>query len=719
MLFINCFRNFSKFRLVLYWRYYCCCFLVPFQLFSQHVRITAPVAQKVPFKITINGETRLDNYYWFKNRDKSEVINYLKEENEYALKNGFDTSLVAKQIISEFDKTIYKKANVPSLVSADSVHNGFTIIDLNKDKKGSYPFLCKRDLGSQKVDSLVNIDLIAKKFKYFKYYLSYNSDYSSMAFLVDTNGTELYSCTFLNLLYSKWYKERIPRMTNYCEWADDGSSFLYGTVDSVNLRWNRIQLHKLGKLVAEDKLIYEEQNQTCNTYITKDESKKLLLINSENRNTSFQQYLDASGPEKPLKKVSSFEDGVIIKINAYQNNIYILTNYKAPNFRILKTSIEHPSKIEECKDLISESDTTVIEHFHVVGNFLITEERKWGLPAIHVYNLFKGTNHYIHFPEANFSVSLRPILQESQNVEITYSSFNRPPETIIYSLKDETQTKYSYTLTDTSFFKPENYELKMIYVLSSDNVKIPITLFYKKSIQIDKNTPLLLEAYGSFSKVINTGFDYSIIPLVNRGFIYAIAHVRGGGEFGENWHKQGRGNNKKKSVQDFIRCSEFLIKNSYTNSDKLFITGGSAGALVIASAAVLKPELYKALAIRVPFLDLITTMADSTLPGTKVDFGEFGNPYEKKIYKTMLSYSPYDNIRRKQFPSMLIRSSFNDTRVMYWEATKFVAKIREHQQLKTNKILLQTDLEGGHYRRNFRKEYAGNYAFFISLLNNY
>lgn len=460
----------------------------------------------------------------------------------------------------------------------------------------------------------------------------------------------------------------------------------------------------------------KKKNQTCHTFITRDETKKLLLVNSENHSISFQQYLDASNPEEPLKKICSFDDSISVKINAYQNDIYILTNYKAPNFRILKTSIEHPSKIEECINVISESDTVVIQNLHVVGNFLITEERKLGLPAIHVYNLLKGTDHYIHFPDVNFSVYLNAISQESQNIQITYSSFKKPPETIIHSLKDETETKYSYSLTDTSFFKPENYELKMIYALSSDNVKIPITLFYKKSLQTNKNTPLLLEAYGSYASNINAGFNYLLLPLVNRGFIYAIAHVRGGGEYGKSWHKQGMGYNKKKSVQDFIQCSEFLIKNNYTNSDKLFIAGGSAGGLVIGSAAVLQPNLYKALAIRVPFLDLITTMADSTLPGVKVEIDEFGNPYDKRIYKRMMSYSPYDNIQNKKFPSMLIRSSYNDTRVMYWEAAKFVAKIRDHQQLKTNKIILHTDMEGGHYRRNFKMEHAGNYAFFLSLL---
>lgn len=257
--------GFPKFQSIVY----CCVFFfIPQQLFSQ-IQNTPPVANKIPFKISINGEVRIDNYYWLKNKDSTAVINHLKKENEYANKNDYDTMVVAKQIISEFKKYFYKQANVPSLMPLDSIHNGFMIIDINKNNKSTYPFLCKRNLSTNKLDSLINIDSIARKYKYFNYKISYNSYYSAAAFLIDTSGAESYSCTFLNLLTSEWYKEKIPRITNYCEWADNVLSFLYVTVDSFNLRWNKIHLHKLGNLIVEDKLIYEEKKPNLSYFYYK------------------------------------------------------------------------------------------------------------------------------------------------------------------------------------------------------------------------------------------------------------------------------------------------------------------------------------------------------------------------------------------------------------------------------------------------------------------
>ena len=671
-----------------------------------------PEAREKPYEIKINGNSRIDNYYWLKEKGNEDVISYLKEENLYAGYNISDTTTLAQKLAKEFSQDYY---TFPDLThsATDSVHNGIILFD--KNKKGKYPLIFKKNIHSTIADSIIDINSLAFGHKYFDYRIKYSPDYKTLAYMIDTVGNELYYCRFINIINGKEYPETINNITSYCEWSTDGYIFCYVTVNASDLRWDKIHSHKVGKKVINDKLIYFEQNPNCLTYITKDETKKLLIINSESRNSSAEQYLEASKPNSSLKKIHPFSNGLIFKIKPFGSDIYIMTNYKAPNFRILKTSLNAPLSLDNCIEVVAPSNDVSIEDFHISKNFLILEERKQGISSIRVFNLSTGSFNYIKFPDSNYSIYLNDIVPFSDTLEINYSSPITPKLLIKYSLSTNQEKVIKFSLVDTSIFNPENYKLEIIYCKTSDSVNIPITLFYKKTLLRDGNNPILMRAYGAYGTSEDIGFSSSTLSLVNRGFIYAVAHVRGGGEYGEYWHEQGSKLKKKNSINDFISCSDYLIKNKYTSPKLFFISGGSAGGITIGGAIVFHPEYYRGCILRVPFLDVITTMADSTLPNVKIEYEEWGNPYKEVEYQKMLSYSPYDNIKDSNFPSVLIRSSYNDSRVMYWEAAKFTAKLTKHQQLKNNKILLLTDMNGGHLKRNFIKETAEDYEYFLKL----
>lgn len=688
-------------------------FCLSFAINLSGQEIQPPIPNKIPHEVNINGNIRIDNYYWLKEKDSSRVIQHLIDENKYANANVLDTSVLAKKLLNELSQEYF---NPPYIAprQTDSVHNGIILFNKN-GTSNKYPYICKRFPGTLYAYPLLDLDSLSKGHKYFDYKLKYSPDYKILAYLIDTSGAELYYCNFINVITGKPYNEAINNITSYCEWANDNLSFLYVTVNPVDLRWEKINLHELGNRVQKDKIVYYEKNPNCHTYVTKDETNRLLIINSESRNGFSQQYIDALKPNDKLKSIHPFVSGLIFNIKPFANKIYILTNYKALNFRILETSLSAPASLDSCKEILSSGKDGFIQDFHLCSNFLIIEERKQGIPAISIFNLLTGNKNYIDFPDANYSIYLNDIIFNSDTIEINYSSPVTPKLIIKYCLKNGSKKNYSYSLTDTSIYNPTNYILKVVYSQGTDGIKVPITLFYKKALLLNGNNPLLMEGYGAYGSCQDVGFSSFSLSLVNRGFVYAIAHIRGGGEFGESWHEQGSGLNKKNAVDDFINCSKYLIQKGYTSPNNFFITGGSAGGVIVGGAIVFHPELYRAALLRVPFLDVVTTMSDSTLPGVKIENEEWGDPTYKDKYDYMLSYSPYDNIQFKNFPSVFIRSSYNDSRVMYWEAAKFTAKLREHQQLKGNKILLLTNMNGGHLRRNFMNETAGDYAYLLNI----
>ena len=562
----------------------------------------------------------------------------------------------------------------------------------------------------------MDINIFAKTHTYFDYTLKYSPDYKLLAIIYDTSGNESYQCTFFNCINGKKLGF-IPSMTNSYEWSTDNKSFIYVTADSVDLRWDKIRIHEIGEKKKHDQILYVEPNVNCNVFVTKDESNTLLLINSETRTGSSQQFLLANKPYEKLKTIQAFTNDVTFSVQPYGNFIYILTNFKANNFKILKTSLKKPENLSNCQEAFVFDSLIITDNFHICGDYMILEQRERGHQTIKIINLQTKETNMIHFPDEMYRVDLLNIDFNTKTIELNYASPISPQIIINYALKTRKQESFSYKLTDKQLFNPDDYVLRMIHAPANDGSMIPITIFYKKNVTLDGSTPLLIEAYGAYGKKNDLGFNKYLLPLVNRGFIYAFAHVRGGGELGQEWYDKGRRLYKKNATTDLINCSEYLIQKKYTSANKLFVAGGSAGGTVVGGAITLRPDLYRGAFLRAPFLDVITTMADSTLPGVKIEYEEWGNPHFQKDYEAMQSYSPYDNITFKKFPFVLIRSSYNDSRVMYWEQAKYIAKLREHQLDLQNKFFLVTDMNAGHLRTNFSSERAKDYSFMIYLMS--
>lgn len=681
--------------------------------FGQDLKFPPP-ALKIPKLLNIKGNLRIDNYYWLKNKDSINVLEYLNAENNYAKESLLEIDTLTKKIRNEFTKDyiIPRKVNKDK---TDSIYNGI-IISYKRKLGARYPTVYKRKISSFVYDSLIDINAIATGHKYFLYKLTYSPDRKIMTIVYDTTGNELYQCDFIDIKSGKKLNESLKNITDHYEWSTRRQCFFYITTDSLDSRWSTIKMHKIGTAISQDPIVYFEKNTGCNVYITKDETEKLLLFNSDGRSGFAQQYIEVNKPFSKIQKIQAYSDQIIFVIKPYRNSIYILTNYKAKTYRILKTSLKRPDDLDNCQEIIPANSKVIIENFYLLNDFLIIQERINGLPAVRTFNLKNEKINNINFSESTYSVELNIANSSKDTLEIKYSSPIEPQIIIHFNLKTNAQTISSYKTSDTLLFNTKNYVVKRVFSKSTDGSEIPITLFYRNNIKLNHQNPLLLEAYGAYGHIEEDGFNRFLIPLVDRGFIYGSAHVRGGGEFGEEWYEQGRNIKKKNSIEDFISCSEYLIEKGYTSPNKLFITGGSAGGVTIGGAFVFKPDLYRGVFLRAPFLDVITTMADSTLPHVKIGYPEWGNPWIQNHYEAMLSYSPYDNIKNTSFPSIFIRSSYNDNRVMYWEAAKFTAKLRENQQNKTNKIFLITDMNAGHLRTNFFTEKAQEYAYMLNLM---
>ena len=545
----------------------------------------------------------------------------------------------------------------------------------------------------------------------------FSPDNSILAYSTDTVSRRKYNIYFKDVKTEELLDEVIKNTTGGIVWANDSKTVFYEKKDRT-LRSYRIYRHKIGTPVSSDVLVYEEKDPTYNVGVYATKSDKYIVISSESTLTSESRILEADNPEGEFRVFQPRKEGVEYGISHQNNRFLIVTNHEAVNFRLMECE-EDKTLIEDWKELLPARDNVLVEDVDVFKNFLVVSERENGLVRFRVFDQQNYTEHYVSFDEEDYLASTSANPEYDSNVlRYNFSSLKTPVTVFDYHLV----TKARETLKQQEVvggYNPDDYITERRYATARDGAKVPISIVYKKGVGLNGESPLLLYGYGSYGYSIESAFRSSRLSLIDRGFIYAVAHIRGGEEMGRHWYDNGKMLKKKNTFFDFIDCGEFLVKEKYTCNDKMFALGGSAGGLLIGAVINYRPDLFKGVIAAVPFVDVITTMLDESIPLTTGEYDEWGNPNEKGYYDYMLSYSPYDQVEAKDYPAMLVTTGLHDSQVQYWEPAKWVAKLRD---VKTddNLLLLQTNMDFGHGGASGRfeqyKETALEYAFLLKLL---
>ncbi|MGV6828556.1 MAG: S9 family peptidase [Flavobacteriales bacterium] len=674
-----------------------------------------PKATKIPKKLKIHGDERTDYYYWLNQRNNQKVIDYLNEENTY-----FDCKT---KHTKPFQDLLYNEMKARIKEDDESVpykYNGYFYIT-RFEKGKDYPIYTRRKENLNAPEELIfDVNKLAKNHDYYKLVgISISPDNKWVAYGVDTVSRREYTIYIKNLETGQILSESIKNTTGNSTWANDNKTLFYTRKDAETLRANTIYRHTLQTNAKEDILIFEEKDDTFGTFITKTKSKKYLVIGSYSTLTSEYQILNANTPYEQFEFFQPRQRGLEYSISHFKDSFYILTNKdKAVNFKLMKTS-ENKTNKDYWQELIPHREDTLIETIDVFKDYLVVSERTNGLNKINIKRWDGNEDFYLPFSDETYTAhtSVNPEFN-TIILRFIYNSLTTPASVIDFNMETKKKTILKETQVLGDNFNKEHYQSKRLWVNARDGVKIPISLVYHKNTKISSKTPLLLYAYGSYGHTIDPYFSSLRLSLLDRGFIFAIAHVRGGEYLGRNWYESGKLLKKKNTFFDFIDVSKFLIEKKYTSSNHLYASGGSAGGLLMGVIVNLAPKLYKGILASVPFVDVVTTMLDETIPLTTGEYDEWGNPNQKKFYDYIKSYSPYDNVKKQDYPNMLVTTGLHDSQVQYWEPVKWVAKLRELKKDK-NILLLHTNMKTGHSGASGRfdtlKEVARDYVFILDL----
>jgi len=674
----------------------------------------APVAAKKPKELTIHGDTRMDPYYWLREREDSEVIDYLNAENTYRVSVMKGTEKFQKDLFDEIVGRI--KQTDESVPYKDNGYYYYTRYEEGKE----YPIFCRKKENLQATEEiLVNANEMAEGHAYFQIGgLSVSPNNRYVALGIDTVSRRKYTIYIKDLQTGEMLADEIPLTTGGASWANDNQTLFYTQKDDNTLRSKAILRHIMGTDAADDVTVFEETDETFSTYVFKSKSKKYMIIGSSSTLTNEYQFLSADQPGGTFKIVQPRVRGLEYNIAHFGDYFYIITNLDATNFRLMKTPVNQTEK-EHWEEVIAHRKDVLIEGIEIFQDYLVVEERKEGLNHLRVMPWKGGTEHYIDMGEEVYTAWISVNTDfDSQLLRYQYSSLTTPSSTFDYHLdnKEKTLLKQDEVLGGT--FDPDNYEAKRIYAKADDGKKIPMSIVYRKGVQLNGENPTLLYGYGSYGHTIDPGFRSYRLSLLDRGFIYVIAHIRGSQVYGRPWYEDGKLLKKMNTFTDFNDCAEHLIKEKYTSANHLYAMGGSAGGLLMGAVINLQPELYHGVIAAVPFVDVITTMLDEDIPLTTGEYDEWGNPNEKVYYDYMLSYSPYDQVEAKEYPHMLVTTGLHDSQVQYWEPAKWVAKLRD-KKTDNNQLLMYCNMETGHGGASGRfeqyKETAMEFAFLFSL----
>ena len=671
-----------------------------------------PIAKQKPEKLIKHNDERIDNYFWLRNPEDSEVIAYLEAENDYTKAKMAPTEGLQKKLYDEMLSRI--KETDLSVPYRKGDYSYYSRTEEGKD----YPIYCRKQ-GSLDTQEEIILDQnkLAESYEYFSIgVLSVSPNHNILAYSVDTSGAEQYTLFFLDLTTRKLYPESIPNTYYSSAWGNDNQTFFYTKIDDTN-RPYQLWRHSLGSDAA-DVLVYQEDDESFFLSVGKTRSQDYIVLDLDSQITSEVYYLDADNPTGEFQIIAPREAGVEYGIEHHSDRFYITTNEEAINFKLMEAPVTAPKK-ENWQVVIPHREDIMLSGVSAFADHLIIFERKAGLPTVRVQQFSTGEEHELSFPEPTYSV------RESTNPEFntstwrfSYSSLVTPSSVFDYNLVTrERELKKEQEVLGG--YDRSQYISKRLLATAKDGTQVPISMVYKQGVEPDGKNPLFLTGYGSYGVSYPASFSSIRLSLLDRGIIYAIAHIRGGQEMGRKWYEDGKFLKKKNTFTDFIACGEYLIEENWTASDRLVISGGSAGGLLMGAVVNMRPDLFKAVVADVPFVDVVTTILDESLPLTVIEWDEWGNPNDKTYYDYMKSYSPYDNVEAKDYPDMLILGGLNDTRVKYWEPAKWTAKLRA---LKTdnNILLLKTNMGAGHGGASGRyeslKETAFEYAFLLDRL---
>lgn len=673
----------------------------------------APDTEMKPKELTIHGDTRTDNYYWLNQRENPEVTEYLEAENAYAKTKLKDTEELQDKLFKEITSRIKPKdESVPYFL------NGYWYKRSFNEGDEHAVFVRKKEKDSDKEDILLDGNKMAEGLAYFDIgSFAVSEDNNLLAYSTDTVSRRKYTIYIKDLRTGKILEDHIPNTTGTVVWGGDNKTLFY-TVKDETLRPYRIYKHVTGQTSENDELIFEESDATFTCDVRKSKSRKYIFIDSESTVSNETRFVNASHPDKEFKVLQPRERGLEYTVAHHHDHFYILTNQDALNFRVMKTPVEQTTK-ENWQEIIPHRKDVLLEDLILFDDFMVLEERVNGMTEIRIRTLDGASDFYIPFNEKVYTAysGYNPDFY-TDKLRFSYTSLITPTKTIEYDLENDEQTILKQTEV-LGGYNANDYQSERFFATAKDGTKVPVSLVYKKS-QRDKPMPLLLYAYGSYGYSMDPYFSYSRVSLLDRGFAFAVAHVRGGQEMGRQWYKDGKMLNKKNTFTDFNEVAEHLISENYTTPDQLFAMGGSAGGLLMGAIVNMKPELYKGVIAAVPFVDVVTTMLDESIPLTTGEFDEWGNPKDKEYYDYILSYSPYDNVKKQDYPAMLVTTGLHDSQVQYWEPAKWVAKLRD---MKTDNhlLLLHTNMDFGHSGASGRyaayKEIAMEYAFILKVLN--
>lgn len=677
--------------------------------------INEPKAKKIPKELVAHNDIRIDNYYWLNNRDNADVIAYLEAENAYYQQMTAHTSELQQKLFEEMKSRIKEDDS-----SVPYFYNGYWYItryELGKD----YP-IYSRKKGHLEAEEEIMFDVneMAKGFSYYKITsLNISDDNRYCAFGVDTVSRREYVLQVKDLFTGEILPFKIEKTTGASTWSADGKYLFYSRKDAQTLRANTIFRHKIGTTVKDDVLLFEEIDETFSTFIYRSKSRKYLIIGSESTLTSEYRILEADSPDREFRVFSPREQGLEYSISHYQNQFYILTNKdEAENFKLMVTP-ENQTSSTYWKDLIPHRRDTLLEGIDIFKDYLVLSERTNGLNQIWI-KPWNEEGYYLPFDNETYTAFTTTNIDfDTEILRYAYQSLATPASVIDFNMRTlEKEVKKEQVVLGE--FNKEDYFEERVWATANDGVNVPISLVYKKGLELNGENPLLLYAYGSYGASMEAYFSSLRLSLLNRGFVFAIAHVRGGEDLGREWYENGKLLNKKNTFTDFIACSEFLIEKGYTSAQHLYAEGGSAGGLLMGAVINMRPDLYNGVIAQVPFVDVVTTMLDDTIPLTTGEYDEWGNPNEKEYYEYMKSYSPYDNVSAQAYPNLYISTGFHDSQVQYWEPAKWVAKLRA-LRTNNNQLFLDTNMETGHGGASGRfesiKEVAKEYAFLLDLEN--
>ncbi|HMP99335.1 MAG TPA: S9 family peptidase [Cyclobacteriaceae bacterium] len=678
--------------------------------------VATPIAAKQPKElVSKHGDVRIDNYYWLNDREDQNVIDYLTAENNY-----LDTMMAHTR---DFQEALFNEMR--GRIKEDDSSVPYKLDDYYYYTRyvtgGEYPIYCRKK-GSLNAPEEIIADgnEMSKNQAYFNLFTSVSPDHKLVALVMDTVGRNFYTVKFKEISSGKMLKDKIANTRGGYTWTNDNKSILYAVPDPVTLRSYLIKRHKLGTAVESDELIYEEKDQTLSTWVSKTKSKKYFIISSGRTDANFSQYLSADNPGKPVL-IQALQDNVEYSVDhANGNKFYIYTNLDAVNYRLVETPINAPGKAN-WKDVIPHREDVYLQGVDYFKDHLALEEMKAGLASIRLIKTSDNTEHSIKFEEPAYYAGIGNNPEFNTNViRFNYQSMTTPNSTYDYNM-DTRERELKKEQEVLGGFNKSDYATERIMVKARDGKEVPISIVYKKdAFKKDGSSPGWIYGYGSYGASMFPTFSSNRISLLDRGFVYAIAHVRGGQEMGGDWYEDGKMMNKKNTFYDFIDCSKWLIENKYVAEDKLFASGGSAGGLLMGAVVNMAPELYRGIIAAVPFVDVITTMEDESIPLTTFEWLEWGNPSIKEQYDYMLSYSPYDNVESKNYPNMLVTTGLHDSQVQYWEPAKWVAKLRE-MKTDDNRLFLYTNMDAGHGGASGRfrrlKEVALEYTFVFDLLD--